>query len=72
MNKTEIARTLLANCTICTASAGDWQGRVVDLESKISTQTKEIQMHIDAIATLENQKLDLMQGNLSCQIVCVR
>ncbi|XP_070167505.1 golgin subfamily A member 4 isoform X3 [Polyergus mexicanus] len=43
------------------ASAGDWQERVADLESKVSSQTKEIQMHIDAIATLENQKLDLMQ-----------
>ncbi|XP_025263036.1 protein lava lamp isoform X2 [Camponotus floridanus] len=43
------------------ASAGDWQERVADLENKVSSQTKEIQMHIDAIATLENQKLDLMQ-----------
>ncbi|CAK9810672.1 Protein lava lamp [Anthophora quadrimaculata] len=43
------------------ASAGDWQERVVDLESKVSAQTKEIQMQIEAIATLENQKLDLMQ-----------
>ncbi|XP_024889874.1 protein lava lamp-like isoform X1 [Temnothorax curvispinosus] len=43
------------------ASAGDWQERVADLESKVSSQTKEIQMHIDAIAILENQKLDLTQ-----------
>ncbi|XP_018360698.1 PREDICTED: protein lava lamp-like isoform X3 [Trachymyrmex cornetzi] len=43
------------------ASTGDWQERVVDLESKVSSQTKEIQMHIDAIAILENQKLDLTQ-----------
>lgn len=43
------------------ASAGDWQERVVDLESKVSAQTKEIEMQIEAIATLENQKLDLMQ-----------
>ncbi|XP_017877078.1 golgin subfamily B member 1-like isoform X2 [Ceratina calcarata] len=43
------------------ASAGDWQERVIDLESKVSAQTKEIEMQIDAIATLENQKLDLMQ-----------
>ncbi|KAL6447475.1 hypothetical protein ACFW04_000005 [Cataglyphis niger] len=43
------------------ASAGDWQERVADLENKVSSQTNEIQMHIDAIATLENQKLDLMQ-----------
>lgn len=64
MNENEIARTLSANYTICTASAGDWQERVADLESKVSSQTKEIQMHIDAIAILENQKLDLMQGNL--------
>ncbi|XP_060816665.1 golgin subfamily B member 1-like isoform X1 [Bombus pascuorum] len=43
------------------ASAGDWQERVVDLESKVSAQTKEIEMQIEAIAILENQKLDLMQ-----------
>ncbi|XP_018406010.1 PREDICTED: golgin subfamily A member 4-like isoform X2 [Cyphomyrmex costatus] len=43
------------------ASAGDWQERVADLENKVSSQTKEIQMHIDAIAILENQKLDLTQ-----------
>ncbi|XP_023289922.1 golgin subfamily B member 1 isoform X2 [Orussus abietinus] len=43
------------------ASAADWQDRIADLESKVSTQTKEIQDHIDAIATLENQKLDLIQ-----------
>lgn len=43
------------------ASAGDWQERVVDLESKVSAQTKEIEMQIEAIATLENQKLDLLQ-----------
>ncbi|XP_018309427.1 golgin subfamily B member 1 isoform X3 [Mycetomoellerius zeteki] len=43
------------------ASAGDWQEHVADLESKVSSQTKEIQMHIDAIAILENQKLDLTQ-----------
>jgi len=65
MNENEIARMLSANYTICTASAGDWQERVADLESKVSSQTKEIQMHIDAIAILENQKLDLTQGNLS-------
>lgn len=56
--------TSLACCTICIASAGDWQERVIDLESKVSAQTKEIEMQIEAIATLENQKLDLMQGNL--------
>lgn len=56
--------TSLACCTICIASAGDWQERVVDLESKVSAQTKEIEMQIEAIAILENQKLDLMQGNL--------
>ncbi|KAK1124468.1 hypothetical protein K0M31_006819 [Melipona bicolor] len=43
------------------ASAGDWQERVVDLENKVSAQAKEIEMQIEAIATLENQKLDLMQ-----------
>ncbi|XP_076231576.1 uncharacterized protein LOC143177513 isoform X2 [Calliopsis andreniformis] len=43
------------------ASAGDWQERIVDLENKVSAQTKEIQMQIEAIAALENQKLDLMQ-----------
>ncbi|XP_026831279.1 protein lava lamp isoform X2 [Ooceraea biroi] len=43
------------------ASAGDWQERTADLENKVSSQTKEIQAHVDAIATLENQKLDLMQ-----------
>lgn len=54
----------MACCTVCIASAGDWQERVVDLESKVSAQTKEIEMQIEAIATLENQKLDLLQGNL--------
>ncbi|XP_015433470.1 PREDICTED: golgin subfamily A member 4-like [Dufourea novaeangliae] len=43
------------------ASAGDWQERTVYLESKVSDQLKEIQMQIEAIAALENQKLDLMQ-----------
>ncbi|XP_025154799.1 protein lava lamp isoform X2 [Harpegnathos saltator] len=43
------------------ASAGDWQERVADLENKVSSQTNEIQMHINAIATLEKQELDLMQ-----------
>ncbi|KAK9300133.1 hypothetical protein QLX08_007060 [Tetragonisca angustula] len=43
------------------ASAGDWQERVVDLENKVSAQAKELEMQIEAIATLENQKLDLMQ-----------
>ncbi|KAK9300132.1 hypothetical protein QLX08_007060 [Tetragonisca angustula] len=41
--------------------AGDWQERVVDLENKVSAQAKELEMQIEAIATLENQKLDLMQ-----------
>lgn len=63
--------TLLACCTICIASAGDWQERVVDLESKVSAQTKEIEMQIEAIATLENQKLDLMQGNLCIVFFCI-
>ncbi|XP_020278721.1 protein lava lamp-like isoform X2 [Pseudomyrmex gracilis] len=43
------------------ASAGDWQERIADLESKVASQTKDIQMHIEAIAILENQKLDLTQ-----------
>ncbi|XP_053973095.1 golgin subfamily B member 1-like isoform X3 [Hylaeus volcanicus] len=43
------------------ASAGDWQERIVDLESKVSVQAEEIQMQIEAIAALENQKLDLIQ-----------
>ncbi|XP_015600609.1 protein lava lamp isoform X2 [Cephus cinctus] len=43
------------------ASAGDWQSRVADLDSKVSAQAIEIESHIQAIATLENQKLDLMQ-----------
>ncbi|XP_043265047.1 golgin subfamily A member 4-like isoform X2 [Colletes gigas] len=43
------------------ASAGDWQERIADLESKVSVQSEEIQMQIEAIAALENQKLDLMQ-----------
>lgn len=54
----------MACYTICIASVGDWQERVVDLENKVSAQAKEIEMQIEAIATLENQKLDLMQGNL--------
>ncbi|XP_043674696.1 golgin subfamily B member 1-like isoform X1 [Vespula pensylvanica] len=43
------------------ASAGDWQERIADLESRVSMQTDEIQKNIDAIAMLENQKLDLIQ-----------
>ncbi|XP_051172975.1 uncharacterized protein LOC127289217 isoform X3 [Leptopilina boulardi] len=43
------------------ASAGDWKEQISDLEGKVNAQTKEIQGHIDAIAALENQKLDLMQ-----------
>ena len=58
----------MACCTICIASAGDWQERVVDLENKVSAQAKELEMQIEAIATLENQKLDLMQGNLCINI----
>ena len=48
---------------VCTASADDWQERINDLEGKVSAQAKEIQTHIESIAILENQKLDLMQGN---------
>ncbi|XP_015171904.1 PREDICTED: golgin subfamily A member 4-like isoform X2 [Polistes dominula] len=43
------------------ASAGDWQERISELESRLSMQTDEIQKNIDAIAILENQKLDLIQ-----------
>ncbi|XP_048512104.1 protein lava lamp isoform X2 [Athalia rosae] len=43
------------------ASAGDWQERIVDLETKISAQSNEIDSQLQAIAILENQKLDLMQ-----------
>ncbi|XP_046838140.1 protein lava lamp-like isoform X1 [Vespa crabro] len=43
------------------ASAGDWQERIAELESRVSMQTDEIQKNIDAIAMLENQKLDLIQ-----------
>ncbi|XP_063972427.1 protein lava lamp-like isoform X2 [Diachasmimorpha longicaudata] len=43
------------------ASSVELQTRVGDLESKIETQTSTIQAHVDAIAALENQKLDLMQ-----------
>ncbi|KAI4495543.1 hypothetical protein M0802_008555 [Mischocyttarus mexicanus] len=43
------------------ASAGDWQERIAELESRVSMQTEEIQKNIDAIAILENQKLDLIQ-----------
>lgn len=50
--------------TICIASAGDWQERIAELESRVSMQTDEIQKNIDAIAMLENQKLDLIQGNV--------
>ncbi|KAK0089914.1 hypothetical protein PV325_004666 [Microctonus aethiopoides] len=35
--------------------------RINELENTTVTQTNEIQMHIEAIATLENQKLDLIQ-----------
>ncbi|XP_014208858.1 protein lava lamp isoform X2 [Copidosoma floridanum] len=42
-------------------SAGEWQERIPDLEGKVSAQAKEIESHIEAIAILENQKLDLMQ-----------
>lgn len=44
------------------ASSSEWQERVSELENKLATQATEMQNHIDAIATLENQKLDLMQG----------
>ncbi|XP_015118089.1 protein lava lamp [Diachasma alloeum] len=37
------------------------QTRIGELESKVEAQTGVIQAHVDAIATLENQKLDLMQ-----------
>ncbi|XP_076182012.1 uncharacterized protein LOC143154091 isoform X2 [Ptiloglossa arizonensis] len=43
------------------ASARDWQERILDLENKVSVQSEEIQMQIEAIAALENQKLDLVQ-----------
>ncbi|XP_033217023.1 golgin subfamily B member 1-like isoform X2 [Belonocnema kinseyi] len=43
------------------ASAGDWKEQIADLEGKVNAQAKEIQAHIEAIAALENQKLDLMQ-----------
>ncbi|XP_046748610.1 protein lava lamp-like [Diprion similis] len=43
------------------ASAGDWQERISDLEAKISAQSNEIDSQVQAIATLENQKLDLIQ-----------
>ncbi|XP_031783521.1 golgin subfamily B member 1 isoform X9 [Nasonia vitripennis] len=43
------------------ASAGDWKERIADLEGKVASQAKEIETHIEAIAILENQKLDLMQ-----------
>lgn len=43
------------------ASAGEWKEQISDLEGKVNAQAKEIQGHIDAIAALENQKLDLMQ-----------
>ncbi|XP_043266651.1 protein lava lamp-like isoform X2 [Venturia canescens] len=43
------------------ASAGDWQDRIADLESRVSAQANDIQAHVEAIAILENQKLDLMQ-----------
>lgn len=66
-----IIHTSLACCTICIASAGDWQECIVDLENKVSAQTKEIQMQIEAIATLENQKLDLTQGNSLCPLLII-
>ncbi|KAG7187982.1 hypothetical protein KM043_013938 [Ampulex compressa] len=40
---------------------GNWKERVTELESKVFTQAKEIQGHVEAITTLENQKLDLTQ-----------
>lgn len=49
---------------VCTASTGDWQARIADLEGKVSAQANEIQSHIEAIAILENQKLDLIQGKV--------
>ena len=47
-----------------TAMATEWKTQIEELESKLATQTKEIESHIEAIAILENQKLDLMQGSL--------
>ncbi|XP_058788968.1 protein lava lamp-like isoform X2 [Phymastichus coffea] len=43
------------------ASTSEWKERIGDLEGKVSAQAKEIEAHIEAIAILENQKLDLMQ-----------
>jgi hypothetical protein len=55
--------------TVCTAAAGDWQNNISDLEGKVTMQAKEIQAHIEAIAILENQKLDLIQGNVTYELV---
>lgn len=66
-----IIHTSLACYTICIASAADWQECIVDLENNVSAQTRDIQIQIEAIATLENQKLDLMQGNLLCHVFSV-
>uniref|UniRef100_A0ABD2WLA6 Protein lava lamp n=1 Tax=Trichogramma kaykai TaxID=54128 RepID=A0ABD2WLA6_9HYME len=43
------------------ASAAEWKDRIQALEGKNSSQAKEIEAHIEAIAILENQKLDLIQ-----------
>ncbi|KAK0159611.1 hypothetical protein PV327_010707 [Microctonus hyperodae] len=43
------------------ASNEELHRRINELENTTVTQTNEIQMHIEAIATLENQKLDLIQ-----------
>ena len=56
---------------VCTASTGDWKNRIADLESRVSIQTKDIQANIEAIATLENQKLDLMQGNIQIPLIII-
>ena len=47
---------------ICAASSEDSNIQITNLESKVAAQTKEIETHIEAIAQLENQKLDLTQG----------
>lgn len=49
---------------ICAASMEDLNNKIGELESKVTSQVNEIESHLEAIVQLENQKLDLTQGNI--------
>lgn len=47
----------------CAASSVELQTRISELENKVEAQERDIRAQVEAIAVLENQKLDLIQGN---------